>query len=442
MKTDGLLYTFRGVVNETLSPGLVLRIGQAVGGELEREGHGRMLLAGDHRISTGMLKAALQAGLQGAGVDVVDCGMCPSPTLSFTVAHEGVPGAMVTASHNPPEWNGLQFLEPDSHIHGPAWEDRIKGAVIEEPPLCGWNEIGAREELAGAVAKHVDAVVERAAVGRRLKIVADLGSGVGTLAVPALLERLGVEAVLLHEELDPLFRQRPSEPQPGFLGRLSAEIKAQGADAGFAYDGDADRFVVLDENGDYVDGDRVMLLLCRELLTPGPVALNASTSLVTLQLLEEAGFQVELVRWGQTFMGEAVRTQRALFGGEPDGHYIWPELSLRGDAVASTAFFCELLSRGEKTLSKRVAELPATRILNETIEWDRDLADFRGPVARFGGRFAQFQELHPRLYVMTADHSKVAVRQSPFDRTLRVFTESYDPGRAADLMTEVKDLLL
>ena len=441
-KAQRLLYTFRGVANDSLMPELVLHVGRIVGCQLQNGGQGRMLMAGDHRTSTAMLSGALAAGLQSAGTDVVDLGMCPSPSLAFAVAREKCAGVMITASHNPPEWNGLQFLERDSHIYGPDAEEAIKQVLREPVDHCGWEEIGGYTRERGVVARHIQAISTRARVTRPIRVVVDLGNGMAATAIPQLLDELGVSHTDMHAELDPMFSRRPSEPRPEHLGRLRDAVIQSGAQAGFAYDGDCDRFVVLDERGQYVNGDRIMLLLCRGLLRPGELVLNASTSLCTIQELERDGFSVELVRWGQTFMGELVRDRKASFGGEPDGHYIWPELSLRGDAVASTAFFCQVLSEMTMPLSAMVAELPLTHMIDEKIEWEGDLADYSVALGEYGERFDDYQVLHPRLYVMTTQDSKLAVRQSPFDRTLRLFSESYEAGHAEQTMAEVKAVLL
>ena len=441
-KAQRLLYTFRGVANDSLTPELVLEIGRSVGCQLRNGDQDRMLMAGDHRTSTAMLRGALASGLQSAGIDVVDLGMCPSPSLAFAVAREKCAGVMITASHNPPEWNGLQFLDPDSHIYGPDAEEAIKQALREPPGFCSWEEIGGHAREDGVVARHIQAISTRAQVTRPIRVVVDLGNGIAATAIPQVLDELGVSHTDLHVELDPLFSQRPSEPRPDHLGRLRDAVVQSGAQAGFAYDGDCDRFVVLDERGQYVNGDRIILFLCRGLLRPGRLVLNASTSLCTIQELEQDGFSVELVRWGQTFMGELVRDHGASFGGEPDGHYIWPELSLRGDAVASTAFFCQVLSEMTMPLSAMVAELPETHMIDEKIEWEGDLADYSVPLGEYGERFDEYRVLHPRLHVMTTQGSKLAVRQSPFDRTLRLFSESYEAGHAEQALVDVKAMLL
>ena len=441
-KISRLLYTFRGIANDTLTPEFALRVGQVVGAEMVANGHDRMLMAGDHRSSTPMLKAALSAGLLSSGVDVTDFGMCPSPTLAFAVKREGRPGAMITASHNPPEWNGIQLLEPDSHICGPEREQEIKEQVLQVSEAATWDRLGQTRLQAGLIDEHIEALVGRVNPGRGLKVVVDLGSGMASLAVPGLLERLGAEAICIHEDLDPLFASRPSEPRPEHLGRLCEEVVARGADVGLAYDGDCDRMVVVDETGNHVEGDRTILLLGLSSVERGRIVLNASTSMVTHEELERAGFEIKLSRWGQTFLGAMVREFGAHFGGEPDGHFIWPHLSLRADAVASTAYLYEALSRREDSLSEALDQFPSTRMVNEKIEWGRDLADYRESIVAYGKSYEKFEEIHPRLYVMTQNGSKLAVRQSPFDSSLRIFSESHRPEVADRLAAEIKELLL
>ena len=436
-----LLYTFRGIVNRDLTPDVVWRIGFVAGRDLLEKSGREILLVGDHRVSTEMVKCALKAGLLCAGVDVIECGIVPSPTLAFMVKRRGIAGAMVTASHNPPEWNGIQFLEPDSHIYGPEWEERIRAEIEGEVVLPEWMEVGEVKEEQPDIEGYLGAMMEKVRPGRRLKVVADVGGGTAALVMPRLLETLDADFEILNGEMDPFFRCRPSEPRPECLAYLCRTVMERRADVGFAYDGDADRCVVVDENGQFVEGDKIVLLLCRHLFSPGPIVLNASISLVAEQVLAAEGFTIYRERWGQTFMGRSVRDRKALFGGEPNGHYIFPEFSLRSDGIATTAFLYDLMSNSEDALSQMLGAFRDTVMINETIEWERDLADFRDEMMSYGKGFSHVEALHERLFVFVSDHRKLAVRQSPFDGTLRIFGESYDEAHVAEMVSAVKKML-
>jgi len=438
-----LIYTFRGIVNQALTPERALQIGQAAASLLREQGQETILVAGDHRHSTEMLKHALKAGFLASGLTVIECGTMPTPILSNLVKRTALPGVMVTASHNPPEWNGFQFHEPDSHIYGPDEEAEIYRRIETGLSWPTWRAIGREEQREGVLEEYCQALAREVHLRRPLKVVVDSGNGTATLAVPLLLRQLGVDFHEIHAGLDPFFSHRPSEPNPEFLGRLAEEVVAREAEAGFAYDGDADRFVVLDERGQFIPGDKVLYWLCRFCCPPGPIALNVSVSLVIEQLLAQAGYEIHKARWGQTFIGDVMRMNEAGFGGEPDGHYLFPHLSLHADAVASTAFFCAALSTMDQPLSVLTEQLPYTAILREAIDWQDDLVHYTPLLTRFlSERYGGYRQLHERLFVSLTDHCKLVIRQSPFDTTLRLSAESPDPEQSRQMLEAVKALFL
>ena len=234
-----LLYTFRGIANNDLTPEVATKIALIEGRRLkEQENVAEILLAGDHRVSTLMLKAALTAGFLSVGLNVIDCGMLPTPVLSFIVKKLSLPGVMVTASHNPPEWNGFQFLQKDSHIYGPDKEERIKSMLKEKLQLPDWQEIGGISKRGGCIdeyitqlLKMVKPALERSeGMEKPIRVVVDFGGGMATVVVPKLLEGLGVEFVEINSELDPFFKERPSEPSPEVIGELREQVIKEKAD--------------------------------------------------------------------------------------------------------------------------------------------------------------------------------------------------------------------
>jgi len=280
-------------------------------------------------------------------------------------------------------------------------------------------------------------------IEKPIKVALDFGGGMAAVAVPKLLENLGIEFVEINSEIDPFFTKRPSEPSPGVIHELRELVIEEEADAGFAYDGDADRIMVVDEKGDVVEGDKTIFLLCKEMLVPpGPIVLTADASMVIEKALSDKGFEIIRDRWGQTFIGDSVRRYKAALGAETNDHFMFPELSLHADAIAATAYFCSILSKSPKSLSRMFDELPQTYICREKVDYTEDLTLRSAEIeAFFNYHYGDFDKIHERLYLSSIDTSKLLIRQSPFDRYVRIFAESLHPSRTDEMLKQVKSVL-
>jgi phosphomannomutase/phosphoglucomutase len=440
-----LLYTFRGIVNKDLTCEVATKIALVEGLRLKNnENTQRILVAGDHRISTAMLRQALTAGFLSVGLDVVDCGTLPTPILSFLVKKLSLPGVMVTASHNPPEWNGFQFHEPDSHIYGPIKEENIKNNLKYDFQLPDWQQIGGISYRSGCIEEYINQLSQMVNIKNPLKVVVDLGGGMASVAVPQLLKSLNIDVIEINSTLDPLFSQRPSEPSPEVIHELRKQVVMENADVGFAYDGDADRVMVVDEEGCVLDSDKLIFILCKEMLKPpGPIVITADVSMVVERRLVEKGFEIIKDRWGQTFIGGSVKQNDAVLGAETNDHYIFPQLSLHADAIAATAFLCSIISRSSQRLSRMFAELPKTDILREKINFTEDLAQRQADIELFlEQHYGSFEKIHERLYLSSQDSSKLLIRQSPFDRFVRIFAESSHPQKVYGMIEQAKKVLI
>jgi len=443
-----LIYCFRGITNKDLNPGVALNAANIVANMLKKEGHDYIIVGGDHRHSTPSLKLAAISGFIAGGLDVRDCGVIPTPVLALKVKALGRPGLMITASHNPPEWNGLQFMEEDSHVFGPEQEEAVKskfGDGLERTRFCEWDEFGTVSNLANPVGSYVEQVASGIRMGeRKIKAVLDYGNGTACRVLPEICERIGVEIVELNDKLDGSFPARPSEPRCEHLGPLREAVVSEKADVGIAYDGDADRFVVINESGEPVGGDRVLYYLAVARYQPGsgPLILDVTTSRGVENMLKKKGFEIVHSRIGQTFLGDAVKENNAVFAGEPNGHYMFPELSLHADAIAATAYFCEFLSNRKETVSSLEKEFPETCILREAMAPGLDLLSYTARIEAFmKKRFEKVNKLHPHLFVAYTDDEKLVVRQSPFDSSIRVVAECRKREDAENLLAMLKGIL-
>ncbi|MDD1671168.1 MAG: phosphopentomutase/phosphoglucosamine mutase [Methanomicrobiales archaeon] len=308
----------------------------------------------DTRTSGPVLADAAIAGLLSAGATVTLGGVVPTPTLAFAARlHDA--GLMVTASHNPEEYNGLKFFNPDgSSFAAPQQEDleRRMGGVREKNWECQGD---LRED--DLVPGHRDAILGRRELGRDLTAVIDCGNGAGSVITPDLLTRMGVATLPVNCHTGGHFA-RPSEPAEESLGHVRELVKALPADCGVVHDGDADRMMGLDGKGRFIDGDRLLLLFARY-LDAKRVVTTADASMIIDDIAE-----VQRTPVGDTHVSARLR-EWGDFGGEPSGAWIFPDHSLCPDGVYAAALFCEMAS--EWDLARELDGIPRLPLLRESL---------------------------------------------------------------------------
>ncbi len=364
----------RGIVGADLVPAVVQRYGAAFGAFVGARGGRTVALARDSRESGPAFVAAASAGLRGAGVDVVNLGMVPTPTAQLAVELMRLDGGIVvTASHNPVEWNALKFIgrggrflaRPDAEALF-ALADAGEGA---RPARAGRER---RED--GAVRLHLDRVLglpwlDLAAVRRRrFRVALDCVRGAGATIMPALLEALGCEVHGINLEPDGRFPREP-EPIPEHLGELGDLVRRTGSDVGLAVDPDVDRLALVDETGRPIGEDYTLAFAVAAALAhrKGPVVTNLSTSLVVDDAARPFGVTVERAPVGEANVVERMSAAGAVIGGEGNGGVILPEVHLGRDApVAATLALALLAARGA-TVSATVNSAPRYTILKAKI---------------------------------------------------------------------------
>lgn len=362
----------RGIVGTDLTPELVCSFAAAFGALAVEHGRPRVVLGRDARTSGPMLAAAARAGLQSVGCGVIECGLIPTPTAQMAVEHHEAGGGIVlTASHNPIEWNALKFIGPDGLFLDRETADRLRdlaqGGSIAR---ARWDGIGGVEADSEAVSRHVDAVlaspfVDPHAIHRRkITVALDAVRGVGGVIMPGLLERLGCTVASIHLEPDGRFPRGP-EPIPEHLGDLTRLVREFDADVGFAMDPDGDRLALTDEQGEPIGEDYTLALAVRAVLAQrkGPVVVNLSTSLVVDDAARGFGVQVRRAPVGEANVARAMRDAGAIVGGEGNGGVILPSLHLGRDAPIAAALILDLMTRTGKTISQLVAEQPRYAIV-------------------------------------------------------------------------------
>jgi phosphomannomutase/phosphoglucomutase len=431
---------------DMLTPDFVSRMCVAFGSWI---GRGKILLARDTRTSGEMLESAAAAGLLSAGCSVVKLGICPSPTTEFSVLHQKASGAViVTASHNPPEWNALKFVDGKSidisHERGAEIEKIFEAGTARR---AAWNELKQMNSYDGACRDHAAAV--RASLDLSLfrrakpKLILDCANGTMARLTPSFFKSLGCEVVTLNAQMDGHFPGRPSEPTETNIGELIASVKELDADMGIAWDGDGDRVVFVDEQGKFVIGDKILALSEKMVLAKkkGPVVTTVSTTNAIRDIAQKAGCTVHYCKIGAPYISEEMARLGAVVGGEEVGGVVWPTISYGKDGLMTAAKIAEAACA--KPLSKLVADLPqyfnsktklpfAPERKHKAVEAvaEKVKAKASGKLTAIDGVRIDFP-----------DNSWVIVRASGTENYIRIFAEAKTPDKAKALMLDYEKLV-
>jgi len=321
----------RGVVGKDIDAALCVRIGRAVGNMASR-----VVIGKDPRTSGDLLVNALMAGLIEAGAEPFRAGMVPTPTLACTASHFDC-GLMVTASHNPPEYNGVKMWNPDGSAFDQRQEETVEELITVGSGVADWSALYQEQPWEGAIDEHIARMVKDVGSVERSLII-DCGCGATGPVSPRLFGELGCRVVSLNAKPDGLFPSRPSEPSEENLKELKGLCRARGV-MGLAHDGDGDRVVAVDEKGRYVSGDRLLALFA-SLLRVKDMAAPVDASMV---LDDIVGRPIVRTRVGDAFVSDALKKKGLPFGGEPSGTFIFPRVNYCPDGMLAGAHLVRLL---------------------------------------------------------------------------------------------------
>lgn len=364
----------RGVVGREITPELFIALGRAVATQVG--GSEAVAIGRDTRVSGEMLEGALVCGLLSGGCDVKLLGVVPTPAVSFAVEKiEARAGAMITASHNPPEYNGLKLFDSKGWAYTPKAEEEIERICWKkEMSVAGWNGIG-RVENAEVLQDYMEKISSSVEVKREFSVVVDCGNGATSDVTPKLLREMGCRVVSINCQADGRFPGRAPEPAEENLGELCATVRGIGADIGIAHDGDGDRVVAVDEMGRVVGGDELLALMAAEEIKKGDVIVTTvDASRVVDDVVGERGGTIVRTGVGDVSVAVAIRERNAIFGGEPCGAWIFPRLSHSPDGPLGAAKILELVSREQKRLSEIIGRLPKYWMVRKKTPCQREVA--------------------------------------------------------------------
>ena len=359
----------RGVANAEVTPLLALHVGAALASQFDG---GAVAVGRDTRLSGEMLEAALVAGIASCGSDAKILGVIPTPVLAYLTRElKADAGVSISASHNPPQYNGLKLFDSTSMAYTEErqrqLEERIERGRFE---FSTWDGIGIVEAV-DARWMYVDALADEIELERRWRIACDLFNGATCTVAPDAFEELGCEATLINAQPDGHFPAGDPEPTPESLRRLGRMVEAVGAEVGFGFDGDGDRMMPVDEEGRPPNPDRILAAYARHVVEgdrDGVVVTHIGASMCVEEAVAEAGGSVVRTKVGDVSIAGAVRRHGAVFGGEPVGAWIHPEVHLCPDGILSALKLMEALEDEEKTLTEFVADIPEYPLLRAKVE--------------------------------------------------------------------------
>ena len=440
----------RGIVGTDLTPELVSRHAAALGAWAKAAGKPVVVLGRDARTSGAMFAHAATAGLMSVGVDVIDIGVVPTPTVQLAVEHHHAgAGLIITASHNPIAWNALKFVGPDGIFLDAVAGGRVRELAESGVPRGGWDAIGRVRTDPSAIARHLDQVVGLPEVdvalirSHRFHVALDCVRGAGGAVIPELLERLGCRVSAINLETDGRFPREP-EPIPENLGDLSRLVRESNADIGMAVDPDVDRLALVDERGEPIGEDYTLAIAVRAVLgrhqraqKPPVVVANLSTSLVVEDAARDGGARFVRAPVGEANVAAAIVAEGALIGGEGNGGVILPALHVGRDAPLGVALILQHMAAVGSRLSEIVEGAPRYRIVKAKSPRGADLAALYGALRK---RFADAEADSRDGLRLSWPDRWVHVRPSGTEPIIRYIAEAPTEVLASQLIATCQGL--
>ena len=418
----------RGIANEDMSCELSLKMGRAIVKVLGN----KIAVANDPRTSSNMLKSALCSGLMSMGADVVDLGMIPTPALQHYIKlrEDITGGVMITASHNPSEFNGIKCIANDGTECTKEQEDSIESFYHNNVKTVGWHEIGSVTFVADAAEEYIESILSQIDVksirDAKLKVALDCANGCSCYTTPSLLDALGVTTILLNNEPNMKDPTHLSEPTENNLTELLEKVHLNHADLGIAHDGDADRCVFVTSEGKYVPGDATLAILGRYILTKnngGKIVVTVATSKVVEDTANNIGGKTIYTAVGSPIVARKMVSEDAIFGGEENGGLIFASHQFCRDGAMGVATMLECITK-TGPLEELLSSLKEFHTIKKAIKCPDELKD------RISDKIAtnHAEDVIDRTdgLKFLYDDGWVLLRPSGTEPKYRIYSESYD----------------
>ena len=436
----------RGIIGELITPGFIIRMGSAIAATMKKGG--TVVIGSDARFSSPFIKQAISSSFLASGIELIDVGTVPTPLVQFAVKYlKADIGIMVTASHNPPQFNGIKVIDNDGIEIDITKQKKIEEIYEKEhTSYTSWEEnktltsINLREEYINQILGLVDVELIKS---KKLKAVVDAGNSVGGIITPNLLKKIGIKVFTINGHLDGTFPGRGSEPEPKNLIHMSETAKAVQANFAVAHDGDADRAIFGDELGEVHYGDKSIALFEKWILNyqkNKKFVTPVSSSRVVEDIAEEIGGEVVWTPVGCIYVSRKMIQESALLGGEENGGLFYtPHIPVRDGAMA-TALMAEILAKTGKSLSSLIQELPAYYQQKDKIYCPNDQKE------RIMHHIVE--NVEKAVETITIDGVKliyedgwILIRPSGTEPIFRIFTEALTLEKAIERVNKGKKLV-
>jgi phosphoglucosamine mutase len=402
---------------------LALKVGLVVG-----ERYWKVVVGCDTRTSGDAVKCAFTSGVLGAGAECHDAGVVPTPTLALA-AREFQAGAMITASHNPPEYNGIKLLNPDGSAFNTDQQKQIEEAISSDVfSSASWNDIKSMTIYEGAIDKHIEHILEAFPGRYKVRVVVDCACAAASLVTPRLLKEMGCEVVEMNC-LPSGFFPRPAEPTEADLGELMEAVKEVGADLGIAHDGDADRMMAVDDRGQFIFGEALLAIYAREI-----GAEEVVTTLDASMAVDELDFHVIRTPVGDNYVSEELK-KGGDFGGEPSGSWVFPGSSLCPDGIYAVAQLVDIASR--QKLSGLIDAVPRYKLIRNGVTMKGELNNLKEELMALGP--VSLNDVDGIR--LGFEDGWVLVRPSGTEPKIRITVEAKNPERANQLHRDTVDII-
>ncbi len=432
----------RGVPNSDLSTEFALEIGKAIGTYVKS---GNIAMARDTRDTGSMIFNAVSSGIMSTGCSVVDLGVLPTPALQFYCKTRKLFGVVITASHNPPRFNGIKCIAEDGTELRRENEEEIEHIYYKKNySLSGWENAGlltydnnAVELYLNAIISQVDAAKIR---GRKYRVLVDSGNGASYFTTPTLLRKLGCSVVSLNTYPDGMFTSRTSEPRPENLKDLITLMKSGGFNLGVAHDGDADRAVFIDEKGNFIDGDMTLSLVVKSVVREGDsVVTPLSSSDAISDICRQSSAKLIRTRVGAPVVSRAMIENKAMIGGEENGGIIYGRHQYCRDGAMTVALILNLMAEDGRKISELISTLPQYFIHKTSVERKKDWKVLEARILSYAVPKETDRTDGLKLYF---EDGWVLMRPSGTEPIIRVYGESPDKNRAKEIALEYEALIL
>ena len=430
----------RGVTGKEITPELMITIGQALGSMRK----GQIAVGRDTRTSGKSLITAIKAGILAMGCDVVDCGILPTPALQYLVKEHFDGGAMITASHNPPEYNGVKIIEPDGTEMGDEETIKLETLIFSRSfPPVNWEVAGREANAPHLIWEYCSSISGYfpGTPGKGMTVVADPGSGPACLTTPTILTTLGCTVLTINGKLDGTFPGRLPEPSIEGLIPLSELVLSSGAAFGVAHDGDADRAVFVDETGKFVEEDQQFALIAQYVCqkNKGIVVTPVSTGQIVEMVVTAEGSSIVYTSVGSIYVARTMRSllgngENVVFGGEGNGGLIFPNHQFCRDGGMTAAMMVSILSSTGKKLSELISQLPRRYVLKDKIRTPKG----KEIMEAIKSEYSHEKTDQTDGLKIIRQNAWILVRASGTEPIIRIIVDADDPKKGQAFHNEIK----